>query len=117
MATPPMGPTPTRGRCARPNVARMTRFQVDSDQVAAVSAQTRAMAGRVEADVAALLSSLLDLQGSWTGAASAAFQGCVTEWRALHQQVTQSLASLQTALDTSGRQYAEAEAQSLRMFS
>ena len=61
-----------------PNLAHMTRYQVDSEAVAAATGTVRAAMGRIQAEVAQLHGQLVGLQGSWTGQASAGFQTVVT---------------------------------------
>ncbi|MBI5160839.1 MAG: WXG100 family type VII secretion target [Micrococcales bacterium] len=94
----------------------MTRFQVDSDEVAAATANVRATSARIQSDVAQMHSRLLELQSSWSGAAATGFQGVVAEWTATQQRVDESLATIAQALDQAGRTYAEVEAQNARLF-
>jgi WXG100 family type VII secretion target len=94
----------------------MTRYQVDSDAVAAATGSVRASIGRLQGEVSGLHGQLVALQGSWTGQASGSFQGVVTDWKATQARVEESLALIGHALDTAGRQYAEVEAQNARLF-
>jgi len=94
----------------------MTRFQVDSEAVAAATANVRATIGRIQGEVGAMSAQLADLQGSWSGSAATAFQGVVAEWRTTQQRVEESLSGVATALDHAGRQYAEIEQANARMF-
>ena len=94
----------------------MTRYQVDSDAVAAATTTVRAAMGRIQGEVSALHGQLVALQGSWTGQASAGFQGVVTDWKATQVRVEDSLAAIGHALDLAARQYAEVEAQTAQLF-
>lgn len=94
----------------------MSRYEVDSDQVAQVSAAVQASAGHIRSEVDGMMRHLLDLQGSWKGQAASSFQHIVTDWRATQERVRTSLEEIQQALALAGRQYAEAEAAAARMF-
>ena len=59
----------------------MTRYQVDSEQVAAATQGVQGTIGRIQSEVASLLGQLHGLQGSWSGQASTAFQAAVADWR------------------------------------
>ena len=60
----------------------MTRYQVDSEAVAAATAAARASIGRIQSEVGSLHGQLSNLQGSWSGQAATAFQGIVADWKA-----------------------------------
>lgn len=94
----------------------MTRYQVDSEAVAATTARVRAAIGRIQGEVQGLHAQLAELQSSWTGQAAGAFQGVVSEWHATQLRVEESLASISTALAHAGQQYAQVEEQNARMF-
>ncbi|CAN5376755.1 WXG100 family type VII secretion target [soil metagenome] len=94
----------------------MTRYQVDSEAVAAATASVRAAAGRIQGEVAGLHSQLVNLQASWTGQAATSFQGVVGDWKATQQRVEESLALLNTALAHAGQLYADVESQNQRLF-
>lgn len=94
----------------------MSRFQVDSDQVAAATANVRATSARIQSDVSQMRSRLLELQSSWSGVAATGFQSVVTEWTTTQQRIDESLATIAQALDQAGRTYAEVEAQNARLF-
>ena len=64
----------------------------------------------------ALHGQLVNLQSSWTGQASIAFQGVVTDWHATQQRVEDSLAGISAALAQAGRLYEEIEQQNARLF-
>jgi early secretory antigenic target protein ESAT-6 len=63
-----------------------------------------------------MMSQLMQLQASWTGSASIAFQGVVDQWRVTQRQVEDSLAGINTALAAAGRQYADAEHATTSLF-
>ncbi|RLK47392.1 WXG100 family type VII secretion target [Microbacterium telephonicum] len=87
----------------------MAVFSVDSDQVLVATAGIRATGDRLQADTAAMLAQLTQLQGSWTGTASVAFQGVVERWRAAQRELDAALADIGTALGHVGAQYAQTE--------
>ncbi|WP_125131456.1 WXG100 family type VII secretion target [Microbacterium sp. 10M-3C3] len=94
----------------------MAVFSVDSDAVLAASGTIRSTVDRLETESASLLSQLTALQGSWTGAASAAFSGVVEQWRGTQRQVAAALAEIDRALTLAARQYAEVEQASTSLF-
>ena len=94
----------------------MTRYQIDSEAVVAATSSVQAAASRIQADVSGLHSQLLQLQGSWTGQASAAFQTVVADWTATQRRVEESLQLLNTGLAQAGQHYAEIELQNARLF-
>jgi early secretory antigenic target protein ESAT-6 len=94
----------------------MTRFQVDSDAVAAATGTVQAAIGRIQAEVAGLHGQLVNLEGSWTGQAAAAFQGVVADWKTTQHRVEEGLAAISAALAHAAQQYAEIEQQNARLF-
>lgn len=94
----------------------MAVFSVDSDAVESATATARSTSDRMRADIAMMLAVLNQLEGTWTGAASAGFQGQVENWRATQRIVEQSLDSLNEALAVAGRAYAETELATAGMF-
>jgi WXG100 family type VII secretion target len=94
----------------------MTSYHVDADQVSAATQTVQGTIGRIQSDVAALMSQLTGLQSSWSGQASSAFQGAVADWRATQLQVEQSLVGLNRALGVAATQYADAEQANARLF-
>ncbi len=71
---------------------------------------------RLSGESSALLGQLVNLQSSWTGAASTAFQSVVSEWRATQQRVEENLGSIGRALTAAAQQYSEAESTNARLF-
>ncbi|MGW9167431.1 WXG100 family type VII secretion target [Agromyces sp. NPDC055658] len=94
----------------------MSSYHVDADQVSAATQTVQGTIGRIQSDVAALMSQLTGLQSSWSGQASSAFQGAVADWRATQLQVEQSLVGLNRALGLAAAQYADAEQSNARLF-
>ena len=94
----------------------MSRFQVDSTEVARAAARPRARTAVIRDEVPAMRAHLSALQAGWTGAAAAAFAGCAESWRATQTQVELSLEQVTHALDTASRTYAEAEASAQSLF-
>ncbi len=94
----------------------MSRFQVDSEQVASAASAVQGSVGIITNEVDRLMRLLLDLQGSWQGQAASSFQGVVTDWRSTQERVKASLEEINRALATAGQSYAETEAGAVRMF-
>ena len=94
----------------------MTTYHVDAAQVSAATQTVQGTIGRIQGEVASLLTQLTGLQSSWTGQAATAFQGAVSEWRATQLHVEQSLAQLNHALGVAAAQYADAEQANARLF-
>lgn len=94
----------------------MAVFSVDSDAVLTATSAVRGTIERLEAESLSLLAQLTQLQSSWTGAAAAAFQGTVEQWRATQRHVEQTLADINGALAVAGQQYADAEQASMNLF-
>ena len=94
----------------------MTRYQIDSEAVLAATTSVQAAASRIQADVSGLHAQLVQLQGSWTGQASAAFQTVVADWTATQRRVEESLQLLNAGLAQAGQHYAEIELQNARLF-
>jgi early secretory antigenic target protein ESAT-6 len=87
----------------------MTRYQVDSDIVMGTTARVRATIETIQGDVAGLMRQLTELQSSWTGDASVAFQAIVSDWRATQQRVEESITMINSALGRAGSSYQEVE--------
>lgn len=94
----------------------MTRFEVDAARVDAASAQVQATSQSISAEVDAMMRHLEDLQGVWRGQAASGFAALSAQWRATQNQVRDTLDSIHVALGQAGRQYAETEAATTRMF-
>lgn len=94
----------------------MTRFEVDSAQVTQAGAAVQASAEQIGAEVDRMMRQLLELQASWRGQAATSFQHVVDEWRGTQERVRAALEEIRTALTLAGRQYAEVEEATARMF-
>ena len=93
------------------------QFQVDTERIAAAAGDIARISAEIEGQVGIMLARLSGLQDAWTGTASARFQTVVADWGGTQQQVRASLDSIGQVLGAAGSQYAEAEAQAVRMFS
>ncbi|WP_406249352.1 WXG100 family type VII secretion target [Microbacterium sp. M] len=94
----------------------MSVFSVDTEAVNAATAATRGTVERLQAESTALSAQLTQLQSSWTGNASAAFQTCGEQWRAAQLHVEQVLASISVALGNVSRNYEDVDAYSASLF-
>jgi early secretory antigenic target protein ESAT-6 len=94
----------------------MSRYEVDSGQVAQAAAAVQTRTAAVRAEVAALQRQLNELQSSWRGGAATAFTGVLTEWSTTQARVEQALDHITAALQTAARTYADAESQAARLF-
>lgn len=94
----------------------MTYFHVDTDSLAAKSADVQNTIARLQAEVNAMQSGLRSLESEWQGQASQNFQQLITDWRATQAKVEESLASINEALGMATQQYTEAELSNARMF-
>lgn len=94
----------------------MSVFTVDTDAVHAAHGAARATMERLQSESAALMAQLTQLQSSWTGSASVAFQQCSEQWRGAQVHVEQVLASIGTALGSAASQYADADQYSASLF-
>lgn len=94
----------------------MAQFIVDSEIIASKSATARSQVETITTEVNALTTSLQDLEGTWTGAASVNFQGVLNNWRATQRQVEESIAQINEALSRAGVNYADTESANAAMF-
>jgi early secretory antigenic target protein ESAT-6 len=94
----------------------MAVFSVDSDAVLSATAAVRATGDRLQSDTAAMHAQLTQLQGSWTGSASVAFQSVIERWRAAQRELEGALTDIGTALGHVGTQYAQTELSAAGVF-
>ena len=94
----------------------MSRYEVDSTQVAAASAAVQTSVQELGGEVDRMMRHLLELQATWKGSAATSFQHVVTDWRATQERVRATLEEIQRALAVAGRQYEDAESAATRMF-
>jgi WXG100 family type VII secretion target len=94
-----------------------SQFHVDTDRIQAASGDIARISGEIDGQVTAMMGRLQGLQDAWSGGAASRFQSLVAEWQGTQRQVRASLDSIGRVLAAAGVQYAETEAQALRMFS
>lgn len=94
----------------------MSRYEVDSAQVAQASAAASASVAAIRSEVAALMRHLTELQAGWHGTAANAFGGLLADWSATQQRVEVSLDQITGALGNAAQHYADAEQQASRLF-
>ncbi|MBW8762183.1 MAG: WXG100 family type VII secretion target [Microbacterium sp.] len=94
----------------------MSVFTVDTEAVATAQGSTRATMERLQSESATLMAQLTQLESSWSGAASVAFQNCAQQWRGAQLHVEQVLESIGTALGGAATQYADADQYSASLF-
>jgi 6 kDa early secretory antigenic target len=94
-----------------------TQFTVDTERIQTASGDIARISSEIDGQVTAMMARLNGLQGAWTGTASQRFQSLVAQWQGTQRQVRASLDSIGGVLAAAGVQYAETEAQTLRMFS
>lgn len=94
----------------------MVQFNVDSGEVLQGALSARRHGDAIRNEVQTMTALLTQMEQSWRGGASAAFQTALGQWRTTQQQVEASLAALARALDSAARQYAEVEGANARLF-
>lgn len=94
----------------------MAIYAVDSNEVLAAAAHVNTISADIRAQVHALMSDLIALEGSWTGAASANFRACVDQWGATQVRVEAALDAIGTQMNAAATLYADAEARSAALF-
>ncbi|GAT73968.1 WXG100 family type VII secretion target [Microbacterium hydrocarbonoxydans] len=94
----------------------MSVFTVDTEAVTAAHGAARATMERLRTESATLMSQLTQLQSSWVGTASDAFQGCAEQWRGAALHVEQTLESIGSSLGAAATQYADADRYSASLF-
>lgn len=94
----------------------MAMYAVDSQEVAATAGRVSAISSDIRSQVQALMSDLMALEGSWTGAAQTNFRACVDQWRATQVRVESALDTISAQMNTAATVYAEAEARSAALF-
>ncbi|WAA65153.1 WXG100 family type VII secretion target [Microbacterium oxydans] len=94
----------------------MSVFTVDTEAVHAAHGATRATIERLQTESATLMAQLRQLQTTWVGNASNAFQGCAEQWQGAQLHVEQVLDSIGTSLGSVATQYADADQYSASLF-
>ncbi|MBP2437227.1 WXG100 family type VII secretion target [Microbacterium amylolyticum] len=87
----------------------MAQFTVDSTQILATQSEVQAASERLRAEVAFLMGKVHQLESSWQGGASQAFQGLAAEWQVVHLQVEEALQSIARRLQVAGTGYQQVE--------
>ncbi|MFT4148349.1 MAG: WXG100 family type VII secretion target [Micrococcaceae bacterium] len=95
----------------------MAQYQVDSEAVQQASQKVRASIEGVRGEIQSMGHQLTQLQSTWTGQASQAFQSVISQWQTTQKSVENDLEAINQALNTAGVQYASTEAQNAMMFS
>lgn len=94
----------------------MAILQIDTADLMAKSQSVESTLTRIQTDVNSMEAQLRQLQESWKGSASTAFQEVLTQWRGTQAQVEQSLASVRQAMAAASTQYEDTESANTRMF-
>lgn len=94
----------------------MSRYEVDSGEVARAATLARSSAAAIRSEVTAMMGHLGQLQSSWSGQASAGFMRLADDWRSTQLLVEESLEQIGAALDAAATSYADAEDQARRLF-
>ncbi|GAA1138895.1 MULTISPECIES: WXG100 family type VII secretion target [Microbacterium] len=94
----------------------MSVFTVDTEAVRAAEAAARATMERLRSESATLMAQLAQLQSSWIGTASNAFQGCAEEWHGAARHVEETLDAIGSRLGGAATQYADADQYSAGLF-
>lgn len=94
----------------------MSRYEVDSAQVAQAGAAAGASVAVIRSEVGALLRHLTELQSGWRGGAASAFGALLSDWTLTQRQVEASLDQITAALGSASQHYADAEQQAARLF-
>lgn len=94
----------------------MSVFTVDTEAVHAAEGSARATMERLQTESTTLMAQLTQLQSSWVGTASNAFQSCAEQWRGAQLHVEQVLESISTSLGGAAVQYADADQYSATLF-
>ncbi len=95
----------------------MAKFTVDSDQLQSAVGAVRSEIDAVQTHSNQLTTQLNNLEVSWQGQASAAFQSVVEQWRATQKQVEDAINNINTALSSAANYYGTTEQDVIRMFS
>jgi WXG100 family type VII secretion target len=94
----------------------VTRYEVDSAQVAQAAASVQTRAATIRSEVAAMHRQLAALRDTWRGAAATAFGGVLADWSATEARLEASLEQISAAMHAAAQAYADAETQASRLF-
>ena len=95
----------------------MTQFRVDSEQIQQSAAAVASSINAIRDATNGMYANLQQLQSVWTGHAATQFASTAGQWRAAHQQMEQSLQSIQLAMQNASNIYMDTEAQATSLFS
>jgi 6 kDa early secretory antigenic target len=82
---------------------------VNTGDVADKAATVRSQVTELETQLSTLNSAMADLAGSWTGAASTAFQNAYESWKGTARQTQTALEEIGSSLSNTANQYDETE--------
>lgn len=91
-------------------------FEVDAERVQAAATATAGTSRNLASESDTMLRNLLALQECWRGSAAQNFQTVINQWESAQKHLSESLNSIQAALNTAARQYSEVEAANSRLF-
>lgn len=94
----------------------MTAFSVDSAHIASCASRIQITCDSIRNEVSALMNELLALKDTWQGGASAQFSDSVASWQLTQAHVESSLDQISGSLSHAAQVYADAEAQSIGLF-
>ncbi|PJI93995.1 WXG100 family type VII secretion target [Luteimicrobium subarcticum] len=94
----------------------MSRFEVDSAQVALASSKVSGTVTSIRSEVAAMRHHLTELQTVWQGAAATSCAALVDDWHAVQARVEESLDGIQRALGVAAQTYEDAETRAAGLF-
>lgn len=94
----------------------MSRFEVDTEEVARAASAAGRSATAINAEVANMFRILSTLQSAWRGSASTAFAALAQEWRGTQQQVEANLQRISEALASSAQHYSDVEHSTTHLF-
>lgn len=94
----------------------MTQFRVDSEQIQQAAAAVGTSVSAIRDAVNGMYGNLQQLQSVWTGPAATQFASTAQQWRAVQQQMEQSLESIQQAMQHASGVYMDAETQATSLF-
>jgi len=94
----------------------MSKFEVDSVDVAHAARTVESTGVAVRSEVAAMLHRLEELEATWRGEAAARFVALVTDWRGVQARVDEALDGIQAAMVGAARTYEDAEASATALF-
>lgn len=94
----------------------MSVYTVDTGAMDVTTGRAKATVERLRAESQTLKAELVQLQSTWSGSASVAFQECGEQWAAAQMQVEQVLESIGTALAAAANQYREADLYTTSLF-